>query len=172
MRRVTGLLLAALALLAACDRPDLPVQLQVGAHTISVVIPPDWEHLDYGDRHHFRRNFDRIVIEDLHRSGRDLEKAAEKAMVQLREDGRREIATSVSFQVDKRNALVIDTWDLLSHQYRERYVFMNNKGDLLVIYMMQGRFETMEAAFGELLASFTFVDSLAVTGTPVSNGGE
>ena len=112
------------------------------------------------------------MIEDLQRSGRDLEKAAEKAMILLREDERREVTTSVPFQIDERNALAIDTWDLFSHRYRKSYVFVENQEELLVIYMMQGQFETMEAAFGELLASFTFVDSLAVTGTPVSDRRE
>lgn len=172
MRRLVGLLSISLIMLAACDRQDPPVELQVGDHRISVAIPKDWEHFDYGDRYHIRKDFDRIVIEDLPLSGRNLEKAAERAMVRFREDERRETATSVEFQLDERDALAIDTWDLLSHEYRKSYVFVNNGGDLLAIYMMQGRFENMEAAFGELLASFTFTDSLAITRTSVSGGGE
>lgn len=172
MRLVMGLLAAALVMLAACDKPDPPVELQVGAQKIFVVIPKDWEHFDYGDRHHIRKGFDRIVIEDLSQSGRDLEKAAERALVQLREDERRETAMSTEFLLDGRDALAIDTWDILSHEDRKSYVFVEDWGDLLVIYMMQGQFETMAEAFDEIITSFAFVDSLAVTGAPVPGGEE
>ena len=172
MRYVACLLpvsLAFLAILTACDAPE-PTDLRVGAHVFSVHFPEEWEHFDYGEQHQFRKDFERITLEDSRLSGRNLEKSAEIALVQFREDGRREVASSRHVLVGGRDALAIDTWDHLSHEFRKSYVFVNNQGDLLVIYMMQGRFEAMDAAFGELLASVAFPDSLDAAGGTVPRG--
>ena len=165
MRRVCCLLLFATLMVAACDKPE-PVPLQVGVHAISVVFPPDWEHFDFGDKHQFRNELERISIEDFGFLGRDLDKAVERAMVMAREDGRRETASRDSLRITGRDARVIDTWDHLSHQYRKRYLFVINEKSLLAVYTMQGRFESMERIFNELTASLAFVDSLQQAGLP------
>ena len=161
MRRATWVVLVGLAWLAVCGGPQ-PQDLRVGVHALSVITPDDWEHLDYGTRHHFRRDFARISIEDLQRPGRDLKWAAEHVLERLGENERREVASSVLDSVGRREVLKIDTWDRVSHEHRKRYVFVNNLGELLVVYTMQGSFETMQAAFEELVASITFAESLVV----------
>jgi len=169
MWRGACLILFVLTLLAACDQPE-PVELQVGTHVITILFPADWEHVDFGQRHQFRKDFERISIEDLGPMGKNLDKAAERAMVQMGEDGRREVASRSRIQIDGRDAVEIDTWDHISHQYRKRYVFVMDERKILAITMMQGKFETMEATFDGLLASIAFVDSLDGVGVPDSTG--
>jgi len=165
MRRVCCLFLFATLLVTACDKPE-PVPLQVGAHAISIAFPPDWEHLDFGDKHQFRNKRARISVEDFGFLGKNLDKAIERAMVMTREDGRREVASRDSLEITGRDARVIDTWDHLSHQYRKRYLFVINEKSLLVVSTMQGRFESMEKTFNELTASLAFVDSPGQAGLP------
>ena len=156
--RVLPLLL--LLLFTACDKPQ-PEPLQVGDHAIMIQFPKDWEHVSYGDRHQFRQDLNRISLEDMGRLGY-IDLALERAMVKLREDGRRENAWRDSLQINGRDARMVQTWDHLSHQYPKRYLFVENDHRLLVIYTMSGPFEAMEPTFTELTASLAFVDSLGV----------
>ena len=171
MRRAVWFLFMALSLMAACDQPE-PTRLQVGAHAVSLVIPPDWEHFNYGEQHLFRKDFERISIEDLGTLGSDIDRAVERALVQLREDGRRETASRDSFQVSGRQARMIDTWDHVSHQYRKRYVFVMNERSLLALYMMQGQFELMDSAFEGLKVSLAFTDTLDLADLPDPDRGD
>ena len=164
MRRVYCLVLFAILLMAACDKPEPPTPLQVGDHSIALDFPPDWEHINFGDKHQFRHDQERISLEDMGHRGRDLERAIERAMVILREDGRREEASREILIISGRGAMVVDTWDHVSHQYRKRYLFVLNDRSLLVVYTMSGQFENMEPAFNELTASIAFVDSVEQTG--------
>lgn len=156
-----------LVLLVACSRSpsieERTLELQIGTHSISVVSPLEWEHLDYGERHHFRRGFERISIEEFGFLGVDLDQSADSALVLLREDDRRSVATRGRTRVFDRDAVAIDTWDRLSHQFRKRYVFVDDGDMLLGIYMMTGEFEAMESTFAEVVASITFADSLVST---------
>ncbi len=158
--RILPLLL--LLLIAACDKPQ-PELLQVGDHAIMILFPQDWEHVSYGDRHQFRQDMNRISLEDMGRLGY-LDLALEKAMVKLREDGRRENAWRDTLQISGRDARMVQTWDHVSHQYPKRYLFVENDNSLLVIYTQSGQFVAMEAAFTELTASLAFADSLGVPG--------
>ena len=63
---------------------------------------------------------------------------------------------SENVAVDGRGALLIDTWDRLNHTQRFRHVFVLNEGNLLLARMELGRFEEMEAAFDDLVASLSF----------------
>jgi len=158
MRCLRILPLLLLLLVTACDKPK-PEPLQVGDHAITILFPKDWEHVSYGDRHQFRRDMNRISLEDMGRLGR-LDLALEKAMVKLREDGRRENAWRDTLQINGRDARLVQTWDHVSHQYPKRYLFVENNNSLLVVYTQSGQFEAMEAAFTELTASLAFADSL------------
>ncbi len=171
MRRVVWLLFLTLSLTAACDQPE-PTRIQVGTHAVSLMVPPDWEHFDSGEKHQFRKDFERIAVEDMGRMGWNIDKAIERALVQLREDGRRETASRDSFQVSGRPARAVDTWDHLSHQYRKRYVFVMNEKSLLALYMAQGQFELMDAVFEGLKTSLAFTDSLDLAGLPDTEGGD
>jgi hypothetical protein len=151
-----------LLLITACDKPQ-PEPLQVGNHALMIRFPEDWEHVNYGDRHQFRQGQNRISLEDMGRLG-NVDLALERAMVKLREDGRRENAWRDSLQINGRDARLVQTWDHVSHQYPKRYLFIVNNSSLLVVYTQSGPFELMEAAFTELTASLAFADSLGVLG--------
>ncbi len=160
MRRAGILILLPVLLLTGCGEPE-PTALQVGAHDIVVVFPADWEHFNFGEQHQWRRDFQRIAIQDYDNLGR-LDLAIERAMVKLAEDGRREVASRDTLQVSGREARMIDTWDHVSHEYRKRYLFVINQRKLLVLYTMQGRFEVVEPAFTAMANSLAFVDTTAV----------
>jgi hypothetical protein len=160
--RYLSILPLLLLLVPACDQPE-PEPLQVGVHALEILYPPDWEHVNFGNRHQFRREGNRISLEDMGRLGH-LDLALEKAMVKLREDGRRENAWRDSLEIDGRQARLVHTWDRVSHQYPRRYLFVENDRALLVVYTQSGRFEAMERVFTELTASLAFADSLGATG--------
>jgi hypothetical protein len=133
------------------QEPPHPVELQVGEQRISVVVPEGWEHLDYGDRHQLRQGFASISIEEA--GG-----APDKALRRLGENEQRDIAARTPLQIGNHEGLIVDTWDRLSHQHRKRFCFVQGKGPLLVIYMMQGKFETVQPDFDALIASIALVD--------------
>jgi len=154
--------LFALAALAACEteEPVPPVTIQAGSHSIAVTLPNGWEHLDYGSRHQLRRGTARISIEEMDSLGPYVGSAARRALVRLNEMERRDIASTREFEVTGRSAIAVDTWDHLSHQWRKRFVFVNDLGNYLALYTMSGQFENMEGAFDSLVTSLTFTDSL------------
>jgi hypothetical protein len=161
MRHFLWTPLVALALIGACDRSQPPPRtLQVGSHSIQVTIPDGWEHLDYGDKHQLRRGQHRISIEEMDSLGPTLESGSKRALVELREAERRDVASRRFFEVGGRSAVTIDTWDHLSHQWRKRFVFVDDGGRYLAMYTMLGQFETMETAFDSLVTSLAFTDSL------------
>jgi hypothetical protein len=142
-----------LALSAGCGKASAPVELQVGEQRISVVIPEGWEHLDYGDHHLLRQDLAAIAI-------RQIGGSPSTGPRRLGEDAQRDIASRTSLQIGDREAVVIDTWDRLSHQWRKRFCFVRGKGPLLAIFMMQGEFEDLQPVFDELIASVVLPDSL------------
>lgn len=158
MRCAALLWLFLVILVTGCGEPE-PTSFQVGAHDITLNVPGDWEHFDFGQQHQWRQDFQRIAIQDYDGLGSYIDLALERAMVKLREDGRREVASRDTLQISGRDARMIDTWDHVSHQYRRRYLFVLNQDKLLVLYTMQGQFELMESAFTELANSLAFVDT-------------
>lgn len=164
MRRVCCLLLFASLLMAACDKTEPPTPFQIGNHSITLVIPPDWEVINYGDKYQLRHDQERISLEDVGRWGRNLDVAIESAMILLEKDNRREEASRDTLEIPRRPAMVVDTWDHVSHEYRKRYLFALNKGRLLTVYTMSGQFEKMEPSFNEIAASIAFVDTVEQAG--------
>ncbi len=154
------LLAIPLFLVTSCAEPE-PVPLQVGTHDIAVLFPSAWEHFEYGEQHQWRQDFHRIAIQDYGGLGTRIDLAIDRAMVKLREDGRREIASRDTLQVSGRDARMIDTWEYVSHEFPKRYLFVLNQNKLLVLYTMQGQFDLMEPAFTEMANSLAFVDSVA-----------
>jgi hypothetical protein len=166
MNRVWLPLVLMLVLSVGCTREEpRPVELQVGQHRVSLVLPEGWEHIDYGDRHQLRSNFERISIEALEGLNNDLDESVEVGLHRLKEWERRDEASRNRFDLAGHEAVVVDTWDRLSHQHRKRFLFVKIREDLLTIYMMRGEFEAMEPAFDSLVASLVLVDSLGVSGS-------
>lgn len=157
-------LVLVLMLPGGCAREEpRPVELRVGDHRVSLVLPEGWEHLDYGDRHHLRRDLERISIEVLDLPDYDLDALVDTGLHHLKEDERRDEASRERFELAGHEAMVVDTWDRLSHQHRKRFLFVGAGEGLLTIYMMQGEFEAMEPAFDALVTSLVLVDSLVVS---------
>lgn len=153
MRRGFAALGLILAMSGACaQEPAPPVELQVGEQRISVVIPDDWEHLDYGDRHQLRQGTVRISIEEA--GG-----APDKALRRLGENEQRDVAARTPLEIGSHKGLIVDTWDRLSHQHRKRFCFVQGNGPMLVIYTLHGTFEAVQADFDALIASVALVDS-------------
>ena len=136
-----------------------PVELQVGEQRISVVIPDGWEHVDYGDHHQLRQGNARIAIKEIRGS-------AQSGPRRLGEGQQRDIASQTPRQIGGYEGSIVDTWDRLSHQHRKRFCFVQGKRRLLAIYMAQGKFEIVQPALDELIASVTFpsVTGASVTG--------
>ncbi|MDX2474977.1 MAG: hypothetical protein QNL91_14880 [Candidatus Krumholzibacteria bacterium] len=159
-----GFLLLLLAILlflvTGCGKQD-PVPLQVGTHDIAVVFPSDWEHFEYGEQHQWRQDFNRIAIQDYGRMGTMIDLAIDRALVKLRDDERREIASRDTLLVSGRDARMIATWDHVSHEFPKRYLFVLNQNKLLVLYTMQGQFDLMEPTFTKMANSLAFVDTVA-----------
>lgn len=163
MRRAAVLFLFLLLLVAACEKPE-PESIQVGTHLISVINPPDWERFDYGEQYQWRKDFERISLQDMGRMGSKFDWALERALEKLGENDRREIASLDTLEVSGRDAMMVETWDLVSHQYPKRYLLVINQGNMLGLYTMQGQFELMEPAFTNLAGSLAFIDSVGVGG--------
>ena len=161
-RLVLCIPLFALATLAACEtnEPAPPVTILAGSHSFAVTLPDGWEHLDYGNKHQLRRGPTRISIEEMDSLGPNLNSAARRALGRLNEMERRDIASTREFEITGRSAIAVDTWDHLSHQWRKRFVFVNDQGNYLALYTMSGQFENMEGAFDSLVTSLAFTDSL------------
>lgn len=86
----------------------------------------------------------------------DMTTLAEALLESLGHDDRYDIALREARAIDGNEALLIDTWDRLSHDFRKRYLFVLNEGNLLVARMESGRFPDMEPAFDALVASLRF----------------
>ena len=156
MRRAAALLLAMLALGAACSTPEPrePVELQVSGRrtpvvTFSVVIPEGWEHIDYGERHELRRELERISIEGFRAAGAGFDEDVDHVLARIESDGRRETASREPFALDSLRAVTLDTWDRVSHQYRKRFLFVEAGGVVLAVHMSMGQFESMVAEYLE-----------------------
>jgi hypothetical protein len=73
-------------------------------------------------------------------------------------DERHDIAEEEAMAVDRRDALRVDTWDRLSHDFRKRYVFILDGGNILVAWTEFGKFAEMEEAFDALVASLELLE--------------
>lgn len=85
-----------------------------------------------------------------------LETLADAALADLGHDERRSVAERRPVLVDDREGLWVDTWDRLSHDYRQRFLFLVNEGHLLVVRMGLGSFDEMEGPLDALGASLVF----------------
>jgi hypothetical protein len=59
-------------------------------------------------------------------------------------------------EIDGLPAMRIETWDRLTHDHRESWLFVINRGNLLVLRMEMGRFARMQPAFDAMVNSLEF----------------
>lgn len=84
---------------------------------------------------------------------------AAATLERLGHDERHDVASQEATAVSGRPALLVDTWERLSHAQRRRHLFVLNDGYLLVARMELGRFSEMESAFDALTSSLRFSQS-------------
>jgi len=85
-----------------------------------------------------------------------MEAFVEYALDRLGPDRRREILPPEATQIGGREALVVDTWDRMSHAQRKRQTLILNAGRLLVVAVEQGRLESTPRAYAALVQSLEF----------------
>jgi hypothetical protein len=85
-----------------------------------------------------------------------LEAFVEYALDRLGPDRRREILPPEPTRIGEREALVVDTWDRLSHTQRRRHTLILNGGRLLVVAIEQGMLESTPPAYAALVQSLEF----------------
>ena len=85
-----------------------------------------------------------------------LEDLAEAALVDLGHDQRRSVAERRPVLIDDRDGMWVDTWDRLSHDYRQRFLFVVSEGHLLVVHTDLGALSEMEEALDALAGSLVF----------------
>jgi hypothetical protein len=233
---------AAAIVMAGCVCPGWaaePLELNVGAHRVTLTAPERWAHIDDGDAHRFRWRGAQIEVADVgpvtlagirseiqrarglyligaaaessdvvnglrlrglfasqqrwddflvawdtvRRARANDDRAAKRAVdgafqtvlgeiarlpqpslpelaagavAELEPMDRREIAMQREISIAGRSGLAIDTWDRLAHAQRKRYVFVVNEGDVLMVRMVFGAFESIEDTFDDLVASIRY----------------
>jgi hypothetical protein len=79
----------------------------------------------------------------------------------------REILPPKLTRIGDREALIVDSWDRLSHTQRQRFALTINAGRLLVIAVEAGAFEATQTPYSAVLKSIEFQPT--VSGTQVSS---
>jgi len=141
-------------------------ELRVGDHRLTVRIPREWEHIDYGQRQEFRHGEARIVLVDLGRvetaegaGVADDERNIARALSFFGHDPRRwEIASKTPLHVGGREALAVETRDPLSHVFHNRTILFVNAGKLLAAGTGQGTVDQTKGPLDELARSIRFAD--------------
>ena len=159
--RAALVILALLLTVTACgELTTSKTEAEVGSQRLKLRIPAGWEQLDHGNQCVFRREGNELTIEDLGRARRTvaLEDRFEDLLKLLGHDSRRDIESVEKAMIHDRDVVQVDTWDRLSHDYRQRYAFMENDGRVFVIWTSRGRLKDSEAAFKIVLDSLEFVE--------------
>jgi len=162
MKYKTMLLTAFIAVIACNSEPETET-VHVGSHHVSVAVPDGWEHLDYGREHHFRKGIARISLTDMGPARFGVDHAVYHVLRELDHNDRRNIASKEHSTFHGREALLIDTWDRLTHQSRQRMFLVVNDSVLLVAHTGLGDFAEMEVAFDELVTTMVFADDGAAS---------
>ena len=68
-------------------------------------------------------------------------------------DELREVVSTQEWTVDGREGRLVETWNRRSHAHRQTYLFVLDKGYLLVAQMELGDFEALEPEFAMLIDS-------------------
>ena len=153
-----------LILVVGCEgnKPPPPTDLKVGPHHIQVQIPEGWERVNYGDRHLLRKERTLISIERIKWRGDDFDEAISNGLKNLKEGEQRDEASRTRLTVGGKDAVLVETWDRLSHNWPRRFLFVWSGQDFVVLYTMAGAVEEAEPVFKAFTASFAFADSLEV----------
>lgn len=146
---------------AGCgEDPPPPAEFQVGTHRVQMQIPEGWEHVNYGERHQLRRDLTRVSLERIKWRGKNFDAAVSNGLKNLKEDSRREEASRDTLTLGGQKAVLVETWDRVSHQWPKRFLFVWTGQDFVVAYTMAGTVEEAAPVFDALLGSFALADTL------------
>ena len=102
--------------------------------------------------------FTRVIAQISALSARDFRTIAVDALEEMFQGAHRQIARREAMAFEGRDALLIDTWDRLTHNTRKRYLFILSQGNLLVARMELGKFSEMEPVFDTLVTTLRLVE--------------
>ncbi len=138
-------------------------ELRVGEQRLTLRMPASWEHVDYGERQEFRQGEVRIALVDAGTLDPDTsgdlddERLIGRALRLFGHDPRRwEVSSKTRIRTGSGEALVIDTWDPMSHVPHQRVVLFVNGGRLLVAGASAGSFEATKGPLEGLARSVRF----------------
>jgi hypothetical protein len=86
----------------------------------------------------------------------DLAALVEERFPSIETAAHREIAERSPMQISDRPAVRIETWDRLSHDHRQSFLFVLNQGNLFLLRMELGPFGEVKPAFETLAGSLEF----------------
>jgi hypothetical protein len=95
----------------------------------------------------------------------DLESLTRRALIGLRHDALRDIASERATSISGKPAIVIKTWDRLSHNGQRLHLFILSEGRLLCLKTGLGDFATLEPAFDAIRASLSLEPAQGSSGT-------
>jgi hypothetical protein len=155
-RHVIAMLLLALGV-SACARTPEPQTYHLDGSTVRLVPPKDWEHVDYGREHQFRKGRARLTLEIMknYPYGANVDTALEK----LGHDARRSVASMQTVRVNDLEITVVETWDHLSHSMPMRVALAPCDGRQLVLHTSHAAYEESVEAFDAVLSSIEIIES-------------
>jgi hypothetical protein len=129
--RPAWLLVATLAAAPGCTPHDTPVvqkEIELGTHSIFLLVPEGWDLLDQGAQKRFRNGEISLVLENLGKTD------VEPALASLQDKERREVKSQQQMTIDSHEAVDIETWNRLDHAWPERLLFVRADEDLLALH--------------------------------------
>ncbi len=139
--------------------------LRVGEIRVTVRMPRTWEHVDYGSRQEFRLGENRIALVDggpaqLGPAGEiDTERVLDRALRLFGHDSKRwVIGAKTHIRGEFGEALVVDTWDPLSHVLHQRTIVFVRAGRLLAAGAVMGSYDATKEPLEALARSIRFPD--------------
>jgi hypothetical protein len=83
----------------------------------------------------------------------ELDILVHRALPELDHGAQRDVAGQREVEIDGCPGMWVETWDRLSHDHRQSYLFVLNGGNLLVARMELGKYPEMQPAFNALVDS-------------------
>ena len=99
-----------------------------------------------------------------------LSEIVERALPHVGHGAQRDVAEQSPVTIDGRQGLRVETWDRLSHDHRQSYLFVLNEGNLVVARMELGKFAVMTDAFEAIVESLE-IHPRPNDATPIQSAG-
>ena len=97
--------------------------------------------------------YDTLLQQVAARKTRTFAELVEHVLVMVFSAPHREVAEQTPILIDGRQGMRLQTWDRLSHDHRQSYLFVLNEDNMLVLRMELGDFAAMLPAFESVLDS-------------------